>query len=583
MNATSPGCEAHQRCSAERPLGHPAEVGDLLAALDRDAVDVAEHLGGDLAGRDRRPSPRPAGPAPRRPGRSRSRSARCAHQPERQQVARRRADARPSAVASAHSRGGRPVAGAEVRGTSAGTRRTRLRRVAGRARRAAAPPGCVQPAASAGSPLVPKIIARWNAHVHAAGGVAAVLAEPEGPLVAARPPRRGGRAGTPTAAAPRRSSTPSSSGSTAGPGVQRGGPVAALVVRAGLGQVVEHAHRGYLRFGRYSRGRAGTGSAQAACALASLGPAGRALGDPAGDVLRVAAGAARAASRRTRTGRTGRRRTGRGRRRRRRGTRAASRPRRAPAGRSSRTPAGSRSPRRRWRTSTTVPSASSGSPSRTPSTRASLRTTPRSARSARLTRSIGPPWKRISRHLLAADRRTPGDTWRHAKSSTGKTTLHPPRLEPDRDLAAVAADQRGRAGRAPPRRRCRVPECEAPTTRTGPSRSWPGRRYSLECSCRIDGSRSFGELGDVRRPPEGAGRDHHVVAVHRPGVGGRRRTRRRRRPRATPVDAVRRAGPAARSGARRPRGSRRRRPCRGTTDGLPGNGMPGSPSYLAGE
>src|SRR6187200_3201134 len=32
------------------------------------------------------------------------------------------------------------------------------------------------------------------------------------------------------------------------------------------------------------------------------------------------------------------------------------------------------------------------------------------------------------------------------------------------------------------------PEWEAPTTRTGPSGSWEGRRYSLECSCRIDGS-----------------------------------------------------------------------------------------------
>ena len=35
-----------------------------------------------------------------------------------------------------------------------------------------------------------------------------------------------------------------------------------------------------------------------------------------------------------------------------------------------------------------------------------------------------------------------------------------------------------------------MPECEAPTTSTGPGCSWAGRRYSLECSCRIAGSSS---------------------------------------------------------------------------------------------
>ncbi len=72
--------------------------------------------------------------------------------------------------------------------------------------------------------------------------------------------------------------------------------------------------------------------------------------------------------------------------------------------------------------STVVPSASSGSPSRTPSTRASVRTTPRSARSARFTRSIGPPWNRISSISLRPIGVRRVTTCRHAKSSIGKTT-----------------------------------------------------------------------------------------------------------------------------------------------------------------
>src|SRR6266545_2435530 len=47
-------------------------------------------------------------------------------------------------------------------------------------------------------------------------------------------------------------------------------------------------------------------------------------------------------------------------------------------------------------TSTTRPPSSTGRPSRTPTTRSSTRSTPRAARSARLTLSIGPPWKRTS-------------------------------------------------------------------------------------------------------------------------------------------------------------------------------------------
>jgi hypothetical protein len=45
-----------------------------------------------------------------------------------------------------------------------------------------------------------------------------------------------------------------------------------------------------------------------------------------------------------------------------------------------------------------------------------------------------------------------------------------------------------------------APECDAPTTRTGPSRSWLGLRYSLECSCRMAGSRSSAKSGVYGRP-----------------------------------------------------------------------------------
>src|SRR6185436_4824666 len=50
------------------------------------------------------------------------------------------------------------------------------------------------------------------------------------------------------------------------------------------------------------------------------------------------------------------------------------------------------------------------------------------------------------RHLLAADRRTPGDEVAPQEEEDGEHDLHPPRLEPDRDLAAVAADQGGGPG-----------------------------------------------------------------------------------------------------------------------------------------
>ena len=40
-----------------------------------------------------------------------------------------------------------------------------------------------------------------------------------------------------------------------------------------------------------------------------------------------------------------------------------------------------------------------------------------------------------------------------------------------------------------------APECDRPTTRTGPSPSWAGLWYSCECSCRIDGSSSAANGG----------------------------------------------------------------------------------------
>ena len=40
-----------------------------------------------------------------------------------------------------------------------------------------------------------------------------------------------------------------------------------------------------------------------------------------------------------------------------------------------------------------------------------------------------------------------------------------------------------------------APECERPTTRTAPGRSWAGLRYSCECICVIDGSRSMAKSG----------------------------------------------------------------------------------------
>ena len=51
MNATRPGWARHQRCSADVHSADPAEVADLLTALDGGAVDVTEDDRRDLARR----------------------------------------------------------------------------------------------------------------------------------------------------------------------------------------------------------------------------------------------------------------------------------------------------------------------------------------------------------------------------------------------------------------------------------------------------------------------------------------------------------------------------------------------------
>ena len=107
-------------------------------------------------------------------------------------------------------------------------------------------------------------------------------------------------------------------------------------------------------------------------------------------------------------------------------------------------------------TSRGVPSTT-GRPSRDLLDPEVTRSTPRSTRSRRLTRSIGPPWNRSSRPSpcgRSGVRRV--RTCFHAKTSrTGKTTAGRARLQPRRDLPAVAAGQDRHRVLAPPRRRCR--------------------------------------------------------------------------------------------------------------------------------
>ena len=65
-----------------------------------------------------------------------------------------------------------------------------------------------------------------------------------------------------------------------------------------------------------------------------------------------------------------------------------------------------------------------------------------------------------------------------------------------------------------------APECDRPTTRTGPSLSCAGLRYSCECSCRIDGSSSAANAGTLRLP-ERPRRDDDLACGEAPAVRGR--------------------------------------------------------------
>ena len=96
-----------------------------------------------------------------------------------------------------------------------------------------------------------------------------------------------------------------------------------------------------------------------------------------------------------------------------------------------------------------------------------------------------------------------------------------------------------------------APEWERPTTRTGPSRSWAGLRYSCECICRIDGSSSTANAGTL-------GCRNGPVATMTWRAARRRRPRSTRRSRRRPARRDR-PGPAPDGQVevrRTPRGSR---------------------------
>ena len=136
-----------------------------------------------------------------------------------------------------------------------------------------------------------------------------------------------------------------------------------------------------------------------------------------------------------------------------------------------------------------------------------------------MTRSIGPPWKRISGIALRPIGVRRVTTCRHAKSRTGKSIAHPARLQRRRDLTAVATgeDRRVRLGDlegdvgpgvagADDQDRA-VPELARPAVLAGVQLQ--DRRVEL-----------VRDRWDVRRAAERAGRDHHVVAAVAAGVGG---------------------------------------------------------------
>ena len=338
-----------------------------------------------------------------------------------------------------------------------------------------------------------------------------------------------------------------SSASTPDQSVERGCPVAALVVRPSLRQVVDHAHRGYLRFGRYSRGRAGDG--------ARLRP-------PGAHVVRPAGGARRA----RRSG--GRRTPRRGRRRRTASSEKAywnDRPQKkrpgassqtprysrrpavlaeGPAGRSSRRPGGSRSPRPRWRR-------------RRPCRRRAREPVPHALDAGLVADDsalceVGalhaqhrPAVEAEVAHLLASDRRTPRDHVTPHEHDDRTDDRHPSRLEPDRDLPAVTPDERGRPGRGrlvgdvacrsarrrPPGRGRRGAgrvggtrwSAAAGSTGRGPSRSRARTASARRCRsrprrCRRRAGRSIGRRRRSR-PPGRSGRG--AKRERRAGPGGR--------------------------------------------------------------
>ena len=155
---------------------------------------------------------------------------------------------------------------------------------------------------------------------------------------------------------------------------------------------------------------------------------------------------------------------------------------------------------------------------------------------------------------------------RASRRWSGRAVRWPPATSRCRDRGSGAAS--GCAGR-PTRTTSRparlsssaicTPEAEAPTTRTPPSGSWPGLRYSLEVSTSAR-RRPAGTCGRAVR----AGRDARCCRRARCPGPSRRRSERRRDPR---------PGPAPPS-CRRPRARRTRRRSPEVVDELAGREVP---------
>ena len=217
MNRALPG-ERHQAGLGEtpamqrrRPFGDPAEVADLLTALDRGAIDVTEHHRRDLARRDAghrlveqcQPIRNPTR-IDREPALGAQTRARPGPDPGAACL-RLRPPPRPRWLpATRPPRGGR---------TSAGTRRNRARPRRRRARRAAARHGWSSRPPARARRCCRRSSRGGSAQRTAAARSPASWHSAERPLVEVDRRRPDARAGTPTAAAPCRSSTPMSSSS----------------------------------------------------------------------------------------------------------------------------------------------------------------------------------------------------------------------------------------------------------------------------------------------------------------------------------------------------------------------------------